>query len=89
MNKYQEAWDFINTVSASTDRNRIMPLKELVDKETPMKPILREFINKYDCEDYEYLCGKCKAHLSYHHWSRVDRCNDNECNQLVDWSDEE
>lgn len=63
-------------------------IKELVDKETPMKPILREFINKYDCEDYEYLCGKCKDHLAYHR-GRVDRCNDNECNQLVDWSDEE
>lgn len=37
MNKYQEAWKFLNNVISSTDIDRIMPLKDLIDKETPMK----------------------------------------------------
>ena len=88
MNKYQKALNYLDWHCNVVHKKQQDLLQELVDRETPIKPILREFINKYDCEDYEYLCGKCKDHLAYHR-GRVDRCNDNECNQLADWSDEE
>ena len=91
MKEYQEALNYLKggNMFGELSNEVLESIEVLIDKETPMKPILRKFINRYDCEDYEYLCGKCKVHLLYHHRGRVDRCNDNECNQLVDWSDEE
>ncbi|WZU02669.1 hypothetical protein MGH68_07180 [Erysipelothrix sp. D19-032] len=53
-------------------------MQELVDKETPMKPVDIECMNNFEC-------GRCgNATL----WKEeTDRCC--VCGQVVDWSDEE
>ena len=63
-------------------------LQELVDKETPMKPIREEYVNTHGYKEYGYSCGKCKRGLLCH-CSNIYRCEDTECNQVIDWSEEE
>lgn len=69
-------------------------LQELVDKETPMKPIANklpyevhdgEIVTKY----YEYNCPKCNVVLTKkwrHVYIRADKYCPN-CGQKLDWSD--
>ena len=52
--------------------------KELVDKETPMKP---EYVRKID--DEVYLCPKCNKVLSAEDEKYCGRCG-----QRLDWRDE-
>ncbi|QIK56648.1 hypothetical protein G7059_01700 [Erysipelothrix sp. HDW6A] len=86
-NKYQEALDDFESVYRNvtldddlTNEKRDV-LQGLIDKETPMKPVK----NSYG----DYLCGKCN-NLVWENFTpdRHERCNDKECGQVVDWSDE-
>lgn len=82
-NKYQEAFEHIKRVVVFNKNyrdyeNDLKVIKELVDKETPMKP-KEEF--DYDNGDLTY-CSKCDEDISFG-WSF---CPD--CGQRIDWSDE-
>lgn len=102
MNKYQEALDYVNK-SVCTALNclgiednktieNLNILQELVDKETPAKPI------KFDEIDNEiYKCPNCDEEIrSINRWVldnypyHVDSGKTNycaECGQKLDWSD--
>ena len=79
-NKYKEALNELRQLSVSKRQNEIYDLlQELVDKETPMKP-------------NGIKCGKCGS------WVMEDtrmgtthfhRCRNIECEQKIDWSNEE
>lgn len=93
MNRYQEALHFlsINEECNSTKCNEcsiktvchkysaINTLQELVDKETPKKPIKKNISN--DDEDYDY-CPCCEE-VSGSYQKYCDKCG-----QKLDWSDE-
>lgn len=80
MNKYQEA---LNTIMCETCHigqvgKPIQVIKELVDKETPIKPIQRG-------KD-EFLCGKCKFTVADNDRNfLLTRCGNVDCGQVVDW----
>lgn len=79
MNKYQEALNRIDTYrvnkSLKLDIKDILTLQELVDKETPKKPI--PFLNSL------YKCENCKGIFQNYHYQ--NRCPN--CGQELDWSD--
>ena len=96
MNKYQEAFKRLQiyNLAEETECDLLLPdysyddiindlrtIKELVDKEIPMKPVKSSY--------GDYLCGKCN-NLVWESFTpdRHERCNDKECGQVVDWSDE-
>lgn len=81
-NKYRQAENFIIQILKNPSWSRvdinwlaIDEIKELIDKETPMKPKYRE---KYPSAS----CAKCGSNLGDN-----PRCRN--CGQLIDWSDEE
>lgn len=111
-NKYQEALDVINQSDdekfikdsrAYFDKYKINPvsvLQELVDKETPKKPIIKELTRpdgKGGKEFWEYLykCPTCeenyKKNRFINHFNSLDKgipyCA--YCGQHLDWSEEE
>ena len=78
MNKYQEA---LNTISRFIEQwadctEEIKVVQELVDKETPKKPL--------PPKDTFFLhqCPNCKVDFI---GSSIDRC---QCGQKIDWNDE-
>ena len=84
-NKYQEAFERIKRVVVFNKNyrdyeNDLKVIKELVDKETPMKKIFSEELGVT-------TCGSCKKYLvSSNNWI-PKYCS--ECGQKIDWSDEE
>ena len=83
MNKYQEALEFLCDNSKLTQFNigqsqwASETLQELVDKETPKKPL--------PPKDTFFLhqCPNCKVDFI---GSSIDRC---QCGQKIDWSENE
>lgn len=88
MNKYQNALETASLCCLCTDtaeeaHEYLDVLKELVDKATPKKPIIRR---GYSIEYYH--CPNCNAFIAY--------CDDEDdyhdycvfCGQAIDWSDE-
>ena len=107
-NKYQEALDVINQSDdekfikdsrAYFDKYKINPvsvLQQLVDKETPMKPIVKE-LKRPDGKggeefwQYLYKCPKCEENYNkngFGHYNSLDKgipyCA--YCGQKLDWS---
>ena len=79
MSKYEEAFKKI----ISQDHNKIYTesatlLQELVDKETPKKPIKNEKLNH---DQFSDLCPTCRTTLLY----KSAGCHNNECRQRIDW----
>ena len=54
-------------------------IKELVDKETPMKPVKND---KLSHDQFSDLCPVCGKTLLY----KSAGCHNNECRQRIDWS---
>ena len=93
MNKYQEAFDFINknldldTLKFNTilGNEMVSRIEELVDKATPMKVI---HDNKHgsgiDCKNVDfYNCPRCRRRLrNKQHDNYCGRCG-----QRLNWSD--
>ena len=82
MNKYQEALDYFwkfyneNAIEGSMlFRHYLDEIKELVDKETQIKPI--PFLNSL------FKCENCKGIFQNYHYQ--NRCPN--CGQKLDWSD--
>ena len=97
MNKYEKAFKIATTIvgySTEEVNEAKITLQELVDKETPMKPIVNklpyevhdgEIVTKY----YECNCPKCNVVLTKkwgHVYIRADKYCPN-CGQKLDWSD--
>lgn len=83
-NKYQEALNELRQISASERQNKLYDtLQELVDKETPMKPI-KLGDNKFSCKSYAmaFTVKYLKNRFISHTYCDV-------CGQKIDWSDEE
>ena len=93
MNKYQKAFDYLasngthetlnywgDMIEVETEHGEesLNLLRELVDKETPMKPTSR----KVDFINWNHYC-KCGEMLDSY---RDYRCN--ECGQKLDWTEE-
>lgn len=79
MSKYQEAlMKLVNhNYSTRSEKNKhIKTLQELVNKETPMKPIRKGVLNWWHCP-----C--CDASLYFDNQPRCQICG-----QKLDWSDE-
>ena len=86
-NKYQEALayikhdlehnDFIRYKNGNhVDKYHREILMKLVDKETPMKPLLKK---------YDMLCPSCNTNVYIDDWNAyLDRCI--ECGQKIDWN---
>ena len=77
MNKYQEALNFLDWHCEVTHQEQQDILQELIDKETPMKPIDGKW-----CK-----CGKpTELNPSFGDYGvyRTPRC---ECGQVIDWKD--
>lgn len=87
MNKYQKAWGNVENmtgfgVRCKQDEKDIETIRELVNKETPMKPKTNVFNH--------YFCPRCDRNLVvYTHLKNThfNRCNSPECGQRIDWSD--
>ena len=89
-NKYQEALDSLKEIEREYTYTKIGSkfhvncdtLQELVDKETPMKPIIKNVCNEVD-GDVDYgVCPNCEYPLDY----SFNHCP--YCGQALDWSDE-
>ena len=84
MNKYQEALEFLCDNSKLTQFNigqsqwASETLQELVDKDTPMKPINVEF-NTHGGVMWGY-CPRCNSLMVGN-----TGCANNECRQKIDW----
>lgn len=87
MNKYQKAFEKVKEACASFDTvDELITLKELVDKATPKKPIV-----KYDnFGDGTLCCPNCNQSI-VNVWSkrkyRPKYCH--YCGQALDWSEED
>ena len=75
-NKYQEALNFLDWHCEVAHTKHQDLLQELVDKETPMKPM-----NRYKADFGRRGCFKCEGLVSY----KMAYCPD--CGQKIDWSD--
>lgn len=78
MNKYQEALNQIkHELYAEEDDYNVSLMQELVDKETPKKPL--------PPKDTFFLhqCPNCKVDFI---GSSIDRC---QCGQKIDWTNDE
>ena len=97
-NKYQEALDVINTSDdekfikdsrAYFDKYKINPvsvIQELVDKETPVKPIYEnDLVDENVVVDTWAYCPTCKEEILYALWGNLNYCPN--CGQHLDWSD--
>lgn len=88
MNKYQKSLNYISELAAWTRSDSDVEqhkdlIQELIDKETPMKPI-KETNN----EDYFINCPKCGDLVYVDDWNAyLHRCE--WCGQKIDWSEDE
>lgn len=106
MNKYQKAIEVIDTLlhlmcgeeredgykpTMEEMSNSMDLLKELVDKETPKKPEIKELIRKNNYRDerniprYDWWCPNC--HLEHMSGNDLKYCPT--CGQALDWRDED
>lgn len=64
MNKYEKAWNNVKSLAETSDYYKehddkdIWLIEELVEKETPKKPIYKRDKNRY-------VCGKCEERFTY------------------------
>ena len=102
MNKYQEALRKVKFIiddewgnGVSDENEDIQVLQELVEKETPKKPIKNEHIvmEEHIKTKIEYECPHCHApecrrleHNCCTYFIINERCN--KCGGLLDWSQE-
>lgn len=93
MNKYEEAYKRMEFVINGFTRHTAMelhkdipPLKELVEKATPKKPIEQRTWT-YDEIPYTALCPNCKENLGYE--SKRLYKHYPTCGQALDWSEED
>ena len=87
MNKYREAYYWIEKCYYGSNQGyfneeQLLWIKELVDKEIPMKPYI--VLDEENGEFVRAECGRCGNNL-YH----LERCSSKECGQVVDWSDQD
>ena len=89
MNKYQHSlnkignmvtMNFLNIMERTHTKEEYKILQELVDKETPMKPIKND---KLCHNQFSDLCPTCRTTLLY----KSAGCHNNECRQRIDWSE--
>lgn len=97
MNKYQEAWNNIRSLSETSDYYKecddkdIELIGELVNKEIPKKPILNNHVLKCGCCykeldcDYEYYVNREKELLIIRTNSKYNYCPN--CGQMIEWSE--
>ena len=93
MNKYQEAYEFIEGIAGKEDvyipfsdmDEAIKPIKELVDKATPRKPIEISHIGLYGwaCPS----CANCVSNYPKRGHDKIKFCYS--CGQALDWSEED
>ena len=94
MNKYQEAlnrikvhvpdYKLINNHIVEVDKHSdLCKLQELIDRETPMKPIIKRNTHGHIMWG---ICDICKSREPI--WFG-QRCSNDTCGQKIDWSDEE
>ncbi|WP_159638264.1 hypothetical protein [Erysipelothrix anatis] len=80
MNKYQEALNRLKLQENWQEGNECQTLQELIDKETPIKPIE---------EDGLLLCGICKNHtVAIEGYTGEEWCC-YACGQVIDWTNDE
>ena len=106
MNEYQKAIEVIDTLlhlmcgeeredgyepTMEEMSNSMDLLQELVDKETPKKPEIKELIRKDNYRDgtniprYDWWCPNCNLeHMSGNNFKYCPSCG-----QALDWRDEE
>lgn len=109
MNKYQEALEFFTKLTNRVplkfandefcekyDKNLVL-IKELVDKDTPMKPVRKRVCHFKSYSD-EYICPNCGYHFVtlnkiYDEVCKKTIINNhkccNNCGQSFDWSGED
>ena len=83
MSKYQEALKRLRTNEYLTSREQrryYNLLQELVDKETPMKPVFKQ-VAVLPYEKKMWHCSKCDITVGW------GNCYCNNCGQKLDWSD--
>ena len=90
MNKYQEAFDEIKNVVVFNKNfnyyaNYLKVVQELVDKETPMKPKLKE----NDVWQSSMYCKNCESFVGTKHLEYTHQNYCTGCGQRIYWSDEE
>ena len=90
MNKYQEAQEYMDMIWNSKGWSRveinwlaIEQIIELIDKETPKKPIIKRNTHGH------IMWGTCDICKSEEPIWFGGRCSNNDCGQRIDWSDEE
>lgn len=82
MNKYQDALDYLNKCIVGKHGKACLSIvKELVDKETQMKPIEGEGFTVHDCPTCD------DGYIEVDGYYKLNRCVN--CGQKIDWSDEE
>ena len=100
MNKYQEALDYAKKhLDSKQDLEKVGVLQELVDRETPKKPILsdtwkdEEQTDIYDengfIDPIVSICPNCRKYgiFDFEYGEKFNYCK--HCGQAIDWSDEE
>ena len=83
MNKYQEALNYLDFYCSVRHTEQQDLLQELVDRETPVKPIIKRSTHGH------LMWGTCDVCKSEEAIWFGQRCNNNECGQKQDCSDEE
>lgn len=88
MNKYQEALDNLSSIAEWTQnmnsiREYVSKLQELVNKETPIKPLIKRNTHGH------LMWGTCDVCKSEDPIWFGQRCSNDTCGQKIDWSDEE
>jgi acetyl-CoA carboxylase beta subunit len=69
-------------------KDNINILQELVDKETPMKPIYEnDLVDENIVVDTWAYCPNCKEEILYALWGNLNYCPN--CGQHLDWSVDE
>lgn len=83
-NEHQEALNELRRLSVSERQNKLYDsLQELVDKETPMKPVYRIPDISWNKNEKLAHCPTCDWRLD---WEQG--CHNNKCRQKIDWSNE-
>ena len=90
MNKYQEALNRLVEGNYLTNREKKQfanILQELIDKETPKKPIYKDD----GCGDNYYFCGNCgvRVPLCSNLIDQIKYKHCPYCGREIDWSDED
>ena len=98
MNKYQEALDYAKKhLDSKQDLEKVGVLQELVDRETPKKPILsdtwkdEEQTDIYDengfIDPIVSICPNCRKYgiFDFEYGEKFNYCK--HCGQAIDWSE--